>query len=981
QLLHTDARISLARSVRSSVSRPWPTPLGSSSPAELAVGSLRAAACSATDTSAGQDSGSALSRRSSSLLPARGELEHRLIQSTLRLGRPVRSLSSTPNEGRLLWAGDLTGLILAFLVDPLTGHLTRSRTLSTDTSCAAYFASGPRPLSAATCSAGFLLLFRVMSGERPTGPCAGSSAFPHLPGPRSVPDVLRQGACVVCASSDTCVYIVDVTRERRPIVNKLQGHASPVTDVTFNYERTRTDAKTGRQKREKKREKEKRDHGYHHSRTTQPASTLWCCSRTRHMAIRQLRLRSCRRTGRAPQRLRLASRPNPAGTLSPKAKKTKSFKLPTKKSILKKGMHRTSLKPTPSPAKASTEVSGVKIQGAGHHPAYNLHLSVELSDYDPFVVASVVKNFIRELPECVLTENCCRSLKGPGASGIRSRRLKHSNGSILSAAPNYMLLAYTLLHMSHVWRIRPRIKMSLQTCCNVFFSHLDELFSGVVIKRYVAPLRPQARMEIPETLEDVEAELAKQESLLEWLHQELSALKSDGLDSQDKSNLIWEVQRVVTALKTKKTIEKRAAQAGTSLNRLHATLTGCPTDDQETQDQLWEVQRTITMLKRKLRKLPARPGPACQAARPRERQPASQAPAASAQRVGRSREQRRRRHRQIAVVPNSWQRHPTGHGPLWRRISNSIWLCGGAPAKWHRGDAAAPSSAGSKFSKTQPSSVQQPLPQPQSQQPQTLPQPQPQQQPPPQPSPPEPPQEPPQPLRRQSRGRSTRLDSLRESSRCGDSSIGRHGHSNVELYALTRNPPPLELRKRAGRIRDGEGDGEYEERRSREEEEKLTMTMVKRDLDQLAYRLEEEENQLLCASEVEEETRDLLAVVEDLRRLRLEEEELAQLSDELGMRVARERQEDGPAARRDRSMGQPDQRPAGGPDNCPDTSSSASSDSEDESDSALLSSGISSARTITGCEGERGPAERCRKRRMLAPSTGCSCECRPPTDR
>ncbi|PAA56467.1 hypothetical protein BOX15_Mlig023063g2, partial [Macrostomum lignano] len=167
-----------------------------------------------------------------------------LIQSTLRLGRPVRSLSFDTNEGRLLWAGDLTGLILAFLVDPLTGHLTRSRTLSltpaaplTSLQARSWISREARdPCLLATCSAGFLLLFRVMSGE---GQLALRRKF-CIPSPTRAAFCplmsFRQGACVVCASSDTCVYIVDVTRERRPIVNKLQGHASPVTDVTFNYD-------------------------------------------------------------------------------------------------------------------------------------------------------------------------------------------------------------------------------------------------------------------------------------------------------------------------------------------------------------------------------------------------------------------------------------------------------------------------------------------------------------------------------------------------------------------------------------------------------------------------------------------------------------------------------------------------------------------------------------------------------------------------
>ncbi|XP_039291117.1 WD repeat-containing protein 13-like [Nilaparvata lugens] len=46
----------------------------------------------------------------------------------------------------------------------------------------------------------------------------------------------REGACVVTGSEDSCVYFLDIEREVRPVVNKLQGHACPVLGVSFNYD-------------------------------------------------------------------------------------------------------------------------------------------------------------------------------------------------------------------------------------------------------------------------------------------------------------------------------------------------------------------------------------------------------------------------------------------------------------------------------------------------------------------------------------------------------------------------------------------------------------------------------------------------------------------------------------------------------------------------------------------------------------------------
>lgn len=46
----------------------------------------------------------------------------------------------------------------------------------------------------------------------------------------------RQGACVVTGSEDSCVYFLDIERDIKPVVNKLQGHACPVLGVSFNYD-------------------------------------------------------------------------------------------------------------------------------------------------------------------------------------------------------------------------------------------------------------------------------------------------------------------------------------------------------------------------------------------------------------------------------------------------------------------------------------------------------------------------------------------------------------------------------------------------------------------------------------------------------------------------------------------------------------------------------------------------------------------------
>jgi len=40
----------------------------------------------------------------------------------------------------------------------------------------------------------------------------------------------------VTGSEDSCVYFLDIERDEKPCVNKLQGHACPVLGVSFNYD-------------------------------------------------------------------------------------------------------------------------------------------------------------------------------------------------------------------------------------------------------------------------------------------------------------------------------------------------------------------------------------------------------------------------------------------------------------------------------------------------------------------------------------------------------------------------------------------------------------------------------------------------------------------------------------------------------------------------------------------------------------------------
>lgn len=64
--------------------------------------------------------------------------------------------------------------------------------------------------------------------------------------------------------------------------------------------------------------------------------------------------------------------------------------------------------------------------------------------------------------------------------------------------------------------------------------------------RYVPPIASTSP-NLPETVEDIQLELRKQESLLNQIHAEMNA----GLHSKKREEELWETQRIITQLKVR----------------------------------------------------------------------------------------------------------------------------------------------------------------------------------------------------------------------------------------------------------------------------------------------------------------------------------------------------------------------------------------------------------------------------------------------
>ncbi|XP_052802767.1 ralA-binding protein 1-like isoform X2 [Mya arenaria] len=210
-------------------------------------------------------------------------------------------------------------------------------------------------------------------------------------------------------------------------------------------------------------------------------------------------------------------------------------------------------------------ISGVKSKVQHLKDQYNRGEEVYLEEHEPNIVAGVLKQFLRELPEPVLTTALIPKFEE--ASTIRNERRRiESFLHLIGELPecNRLLLSWMIVHMTHVIERQKENKMSLQNVSivlsptmqishrvlNVLFSHNKHLFKSTVIKRYVPPLKPATSrwsLELPDNPQALAEELSKQESLLDQLHAELAA----GTGDPEKEEQIWEVQRVCTQLKRK----------------------------------------------------------------------------------------------------------------------------------------------------------------------------------------------------------------------------------------------------------------------------------------------------------------------------------------------------------------------------------------------------------------------------------------------
>ncbi|KER30078.1 hypothetical protein T265_03445 [Opisthorchis viverrini] len=262
----------------------------------------------------------------------------------------------------------------------------------------------------------------------------------------------------------------------------------------------------------------------------------------------------------------------------------------------------------------------LRLTGEKQRTGTAVGFSISEIPHDLPVIASVVKHFLRSLPEPVMTSALLPVVESlpPEVPQIYYTLAELVHKEL--PRPNRFLLAWLLQHMTH---IIDRAGENLMTLANISIvlspslqiSHrllailltppppdvridlarldpdlpaVDITEVGVdpsmwhwlfphpvyLLRPYRPPLTPGPDLDLPETDAELDEELKKQELLLQHLHEQIGR----GEATNEKEAQLWEVQRLVTELRRRKAfsdpevIRAELSRQQAQLDRLHEVI-------------------------------------------------------------------------------------------------------------------------------------------------------------------------------------------------------------------------------------------------------------------------------------------------------------------------------------------------------------------------------------------------------------------------
>uniref|UniRef100_A0A8C7I6E7 RalA binding protein 1 n=1 Tax=Oncorhynchus kisutch TaxID=8019 RepID=A0A8C7I6E7_ONCKI len=216
-------------------------------------------------------------------------------------------------------------------------------------------------------------------------------------------------------------------------------------------------------------------------------------------------------------------------------------------------------------------VSGMKSKVDELKASYDREECPCLEEYDPHTVASLLKQYLRELPENILGRDLAQRFEDACSRPAEAEKVAEFQRLLTEVPPgSRLLLSWLVTHMDHVITRETDTKMNIQNISIVlnptvqignrvlymFFTHVRELFGDVFLRPVSRPLRwsnAATMPALPETQDSIKEEIRRQEFLLNCLHRDLQA----GVKDLSKEERLWEVQRILTALKRKLREAKR----------------------------------------------------------------------------------------------------------------------------------------------------------------------------------------------------------------------------------------------------------------------------------------------------------------------------------------------------------------------------------------------------------------------------------------
>lgn len=260
-------------------------------------------------------------------------------------------------------------------------------------------------------------------------------------------------------------------------------------------------------------------------------------------------------------------------------------------------------------------VSGTKTKVDFLKESFDQGKTVDLHEFEAEAVASLVKLYLRELPENILTATLLPKFNELPSVQDRSEQLEKAK-QLLAELPscNRTLLAWLFTHMSHVMEKYSSNRMNLQNIgivlsptmnvnhgvLFIFLNFVSELFPDTKITKYSGPLTMSIRMDdddedLPSSPDAIASALAKQEAILSQLHEDLN-MYTDNSQNDGQDEMLWEVQRKVTLLKRKLRHAKRHAQSKQEDESQKKQETAVPKDEEDGLITLLEASEAELLL-------------------------------------------------------------------------------------------------------------------------------------------------------------------------------------------------------------------------------------------------------------------------------------------------------------------------------------------------------------------------------------------------